>query len=435
MKTKLLLSFFLLFQFVGAQNITIPDPVLKNFLVNGFINFSQDPNNIVTYPPIDANGDGEISTTEALNVEGLDFYYTNITNLEGLQYFTNLKVISTYYANFPDFNQPTLVNLEQLSLLNSVGTSSLTSIDVSGNTNLTKFQCTSDLITSLDLSNNTLLKTVDIYCPQLTSLDLSNLVNLKTLSYIGRMPTIDLSDAVNLLTLTCIGASGSYSYPEENRLTSIDLSNQSKLINLNLTGNNLTSLDLSNCPNLEYIYIAQNKLSSLNINNVNYVKHFFCEDNLLVSLNVNSMFNLQIFSCKDNLLNSLSTKNNIIEDTIDFSGNPNLESICCDADEQVYMQNQCNLNDNATTVVVSDCGTESAPSSKIAMYPNPASDVLHLSSTKKINKVEVYALNGLKVISNSEVGDSIDLKELQSGMYFVKIYEDDGEKNMKFIKR
>jgi hypothetical protein len=435
MKTKLLLSFFLLFQFVGAQNITIPDPVLKNFLVNGFINFSQDPNNIVTYPPIDANGDGEISTTEALNVEGLDFYYTNITNLEGLQYFTNLKVISTYYANFPDFNQPTLVNLEQLSLLNSVGTSSLTSIDVSGNTNLTKFQCTSDLITSLDLSNNTLLKTVDIYCPQLTSLDLSNLVNLKTLSYIGRMPTIDLSDAVNLLTLTCIGASGSYSYPEENRLTSIDLSNQSKLINLNLTGNNLTSLDLSNCPNLEYIYIAQNKLSSLNINNVNYVKHFFCEDNLLVSLNVNSMFNLQIFSCKDNLLNSLSTKNNIIEDTIDFSGNPNLESICCDADEQVYMQNQCNLNDNATTVVVSDCGTESATSSKIAMYPNPASDVLHLSSTKKINKVEVYALNGLKVISNSEVGDSIDLKELQSGMYFVKIYEDDGEKNMKFIKR
>jgi hypothetical protein len=145
------------------------------------------------------------------------------------------------------------------------------------------------------------------------------------------------------------------------------------------------------------------------------------------------MFNLQIFSCKNNLLNSLSTKNNTIEDTIDFSGNPNLESICCDADEQVYMQNQCNLNDNTTTVVVADCGTESS-SSKIAMYPNPASDVLHLSSTKKINKVEVYALNGLMVISNENVGDSIDLKELQSGMYFVKIYEDAGEKNMKFIK-
>lgn len=434
MKTKLLLIFSLLFQVSGAQNITIPDPVLKDFLVNGSINFSQDPNNIVEYPPIDANDDGEISTAEALNVIGLNFYYLNITNLEGLQYFTNLKVLTTYYANFPDFNQPTLVNLEQLSLLNSVGYSTLTSVEVAANTNLTKFQCTSDLITSLDLSNNTLLKEVDIYCLSLTSLDLSNLTNLKSLSYIGRMPTIDLSDAVNLLTLTCIGASGSYSYPQENLLTSIDLSNQSKLINVNLTGNNLTSLDLSNCPNLEYIYVAQNKLSSLNINNVNYVKYFFCENNLLASLNVNGMFNLQIFNCKNNLLNSLSTKNNIIEDTIDFSGNPNLESICCDANEQLYMQNQCNLNDNATTVVVSDCGTESATSSKIAMYPNPASDVLHLSSTQKINKVEVYAMNGLMVISKDEVGDSIDLKELQAGMYFVKIYEEAGEKNMKFIK-
>lgn len=433
MKTKLLFILFLLFQFAGAQNITFSDPVLKEFLVNGTINFSQDPNNFVSYPPIDANDDGEISTTEALNVIGLDFYYLNITDLEGLQYFTNLKVITTYYANFPDFYQPTLVNLEQLSLLNSVGTSSLTSIDVSNNTNLIKFQCTSDLITSLDLSNNTLLKTVDIYCPSLISLDLSNLVYLKTLSYIGRLPTIDISDSVNLLTLTCIGASGSYTYPQENLLISIDLSNQSKLINLNLTGNNLTSLDLSNCPNLEYIYIAQNKLSSLNINNVNYVKYFFCEDNLLASLNVNSMFNLQIFNCKNNLLNSLSTKNNTIEDTIDFSGNPNLESICCDAEEQVYMQNQCNLNDNTTTVVVSDCGTEST-SSKLAMYPNPATDVLHLSSTKKINKVEVYAMNGLMVLSNEKVGTSIDLSNLQSGMYFAKVYEDGSEKNMKFIK-
>lgn len=432
MKTKLLFTFFLLFQLAGAQNITFPDPVLKEFLVNSTVNFNQDPNNYVAYPPIDANGDGEISTTEALDVVGLGFYYLNITNLEGLQYFTNLKVISTYYANFPVFNQPTLVNLEQLSLFNAVGASPLTSVDLSNNTNLIKFQCTSDLITSLDFSNNTMLKELDIYCPSLTSLNLNNLVNLKSLSYIGRMPTIDISDSINLLTLSCIGSSDSFAYPEENLLTSLDLSNQGKLINLNVTGNNLSSLDLSSCPNLEYIYIAHNNLSSLNLNNVNYVKYFFCEDNSLASLNVNSMFNLQIFNCKDNLLTSLSTKNNTIEDTIDFSGNPNLESICCDANEQIYMQNQCNLNDNVTTVVVSDCGTES--SSKIAMYPNPANDVLHLSSNKKINKIEVFALNGLMVLSSEEVGDSIDLTNLQSGMYFAKVYEDGGEKNMKFIK-
>ena len=202
MKTKLFLICFFLFQLSNAQNITFPDQVLKDFLLIAPINFNQDLNNFITYPPIDANSDGEISVTEALNVIGLDFYYLNITNLEGLQYFTNLKVITTYYANFPNFSQPNLINLEQLSLLNSVGSASLTYVDISNNTNLVKFQCSSDLITSLDLSNNTQLKNVEIYCPSLTSINLSNLVNLKNLSYLGKLPTIDISDSVNLLNLS-----------------------------------------------------------------------------------------------------------------------------------------------------------------------------------------------------------------------------------------
>ena len=431
MKTKLFLLCFFLFQFSNAQNITFSDPVLKDFLLIATINFNQDPNNYITYPPIDSNSDGEISMTEALNVIGLDLYYLNITNLEGLQYFTNLKVITTYYANFPNFNQPTLVNLEQLSLLNSVGYSSLTSVDVSNNTNLVKFQCSSDLITSLDLSNNTFLQTVDIYCPSLTSVNFSNLVNLKNLSYIGKMPTIDISDAVNLLNLNCIGSSGTYSFPLENRLTSIDLSNQTKLINLDLAGNLLSSLDLSFCPNLERISISNNLLSTLNITNVAYVKNFFCEDNLLTDLNVDAMFNLKNFICKNNQLTSLSTKNRIIEEYIDFSGNPDLNSICCDANEVIYMQNQCFLNNNNTVVVNSNCGA----SSKIAMYPNPVKDMLHLKSTISISKVEIFSPSGLLVMKDESESDVIDMNVLRSGMYFIRVYSSDGVAVMKFIKQ
>jgi len=431
MKTKLFLLCFFLFQFSNAQNITFSDPVLKDFLLIATTNFNQDPNNYITYPPIDANSDGEISFSEALSVIGLDLYYLNITDLEGLQYFTNLKVITTYYANFPNFNQPTLVNLEQLSLLNSVGYSSLTSVDVSNNTNLVKLQCSSDLITSLDLSNNTLLQTVDIYCPSLTTVNFSNLVNLKNLSYIGKLPTIDISDAVNLLNLNCIGSSGTYSFPLENRLTSIDLSNQTKLINLDLAGNLLSSLDLSFCPNLERISISNNLLNTLNITNVAYVKNFFCEDNLLTDLNVDAMFNLKNFICKNNQLTSLSTKNRIIEEYIDFSGNPDLNSICSDANEVVYMQNQCFLNNNDTVVVNSNCGA----SSKIAMYPNPVKDMLHLKSTISISKVEIFSPSGLLVMKDESESDVIDMNVLRSGMYFIRVYSSDGVAVMKFIKQ
>jgi hypothetical protein len=160
MKAKLLFGCFIFTQFCLAQNITFLDSVFKDYLLVANTNYNTDPNVVIQYPPIDANADGEISFAEALTVEGLYFGYANITNLEGLQYFTNVKVINTYYANFPNFYQPTLVNLEQLSLLNSVGISSLTSVDLSPNINLKKFECRGDILASLDFSSNTLLRDI-----------------------------------------------------------------------------------------------------------------------------------------------------------------------------------------------------------------------------------------------------------------------------------
>jgi hypothetical protein len=431
MKIKLLLSFFALTTLANAQNITIPDPVFKNLLAIAYTNFSGDANNFVVYPRIDANQDGEISYAEALAVEGLDLGYAGITNLEGLQYFTNVKKISTYYANFPNFYQPTLVNLEQLSLLNSVGNSSLTQVDISPNVNLKKFQCSSDLITSLDLSFTTQLRDVDLYCPSLTSLNLNNLSNLKNLTYLGRLSTIDLSDATNLLTLYCIGSGQTYSFPEQNLLTSLDLSNQSKLRILDISGNAITNLDVSACPNLEILNLSRNGLVNLNLDNVKYVRQFFCDDNLLPSLDVSSFFNLQNFNCRNNQLTSLNTKNDIIEDYIDFSGNPGLETVCCDANEVVYMQNLCNQYNNEAALVNGNCGAEA---NKISMYPNPVSDRLHLSANFDISRVEVYSSNGMLVMSSESVADAIEMNTLVSGLYFLKVFSSKAVNTMKFVK-
>ncbi|WP_395633999.1 T9SS type A sorting domain-containing protein [Flavobacterium sp.] len=431
MKIKLLLFLFVFTFIASAQNISIPDPVFKDLLLISYTNYNSDPNNFVVYPRIDANQDGEISFTEALAVEGLDLGYSNITNLQGLQYFTNVKKISSYYADFPSFYQPTLVNLEQLSLLNSVGSSSTTIVDLSPHLNLKKFQCNSSSLTSLDLSANTQLRDLDLYCPALTSLNLSNLSNLKNLSYLGALSTTDLSDAVNLLSLTCIGSTPNYTINQENLLTSIDLTNQNLLISLDLTGNAISSLDLSNCPNLETLRISNNGIETLILDNVNYVRQFFCSDNLLTSLNVDNMFNLKNFDCSNNQLSSLSTQNGIIEEYIYFSGNPDLESVCCDANEVVYMQNLCNQYDNNSAIVNSNC--ESA-TGRIAMYPNPVNDVLHLTATEGISKVEIYSINGVQVMSSNAVSDSIEMNTLNSGMYFLKVFTNQEVYTMKFIK-
>jgi hypothetical protein len=164
---------------------------------------------------------------------------------------------------------------------------------------------------------------------------------------------------------------------------------------------------------------------------VSYVKNFFCEENLLSDLSVDAMFNLNNFSCKNNQLTTLSTKNGIIEEYIDFSGNPNLNSICCDANEVVYVQNQCFLNNNDTVVVNSNCGA----SSKIAMYPNPVKDMLHLKSSISISKVEIYSTSGLLVMKDESQTDVIDMNVLKSGMYFIRVYSSDGVAVMKCVKQ
>ncbi len=431
MKIKLLLAFLFVVQLGTAQNITIPDSTFKDLLLISYINYTGDANNFVVYPRIDANQDGEISFTEALAVEGLDLGYSNITNLEGLQYFTNVKKISSYYADFSSFYQPTLVNLEQLSLLNSVSSSSTSFIDLSPNINLKKFQCNSVWLTSLDLSANTQLRDLDLYCPALTTLNLSNLSNLKNMSYLGAMPTIDLSDALNLLKLSCIGSSPNFSYPNENLLTSLDLSNQTKLSYLDLTGNLIPSLDLSNCPNLEVLNIGNNGIETLILDNIRYVRLFFCEDNLLTSLDVSKLFNLKNFFCANNQLTSLNTSNGIIEEFIDFSGNPGLESVCCDPNEVVYVQNLCNQYNNESALVNGSC----APvANRISMYPNPVGDLLHLSANDGISRVEIYSTNGMLVMSSDAVSDSIEMSDLNSGMYFLKVFSGQDVATMKFVK-
>ena len=433
MKTKLLFLFIITIQFGYSQNIVFADSIFKGYLLTAQINYNDDQFSTIVYPPIDANTDGEISQAEALAVIGLNAFYANITDLGGLEYFTNIKKITAYCPGFQTFNQPSLVNLEQLILYDVCGTGLPSSISLTAYPNLKKFQYVNNFITSLDFSSNPLLEDIVISCAELTSVDFSNLTKLKYLSYNGKLQTIDLSDSVNLLSLFCYGSSETFNYPASNLLTSLDLSNQTKLIYLDLSGNNLSTLDLSNCLNLENINVSNNQIETLNIDNLEYVKSFQCQNNLLTTLNVDDMFNLQDLNCNNNLLTNLSTKNGIIEDYVYFSGNPSLATICCDENEVVYMQNQCNLNGNTATIVDSNCNVTNTED-RISMYPNPVNDMLHLDAPNTITKIEVFAMSGLMVMSDRLESNVVNLSDLQSGIYFIKIYIGNDVSTMKFSK-
>lgn len=60
------------------------------------------------------------------------------------------------------------------------------------------------------------------------------------------------------------------------------------------------------------------------------------------------------------------------------------------------------------------------------VYPNPASDVLHIEGLESSFVYHIYNVNGAEVLSGEFTGDSsIDIKELESGNYI--LYLSDGE--------
>ena len=86
--------------------------------------------------------------------------------------------------------------------------------------------------------------------------------------------------------------------------------------------NKLTSLDVSQNPALQYLYCMNNKLTSLDVSQNEKLENLFCDKNQLTSLDVTQNIALKELHCTDNLLTSL-----------DVSKNPKLDDLECEQNQ------------------------------------------------------------------------------------------------------
>lgn len=81
-------------------------------------------------------------------------------------------------------------------------------------------------------------------------------------------------------------------------------------------------------------------------------------------------------------------------------------------------------------------GTNTYTYSKVVLYPNPVRDALNLSFDAPITRVSIHSIIGQEVKSqsiNAQAG-TIDVSNLSSGTYIIKIYADKLLQTLKFIK-
>ena len=71
----------------------------------------------------------------------------------------------------------------------------------------------------------------------------------------------------------------------------------------------------------------------------------------------------------------------------------------------------------------------------ISIYPNPVSDQLFLKSDYQINRIEVFTMEGLRALINTEAQQSINVSELARGAYLVLVTCEEGRALLQMQKQ
>ena len=280
-----------------GQIVNIPNTNFKAKLL------AADPSNQIAYGhgvyiKIDSNNDGNIQLSEALNVTKLDVGSSGITDMTGIQSFSNL----TYLSCTDEFG--------------------LTSLNVSNLTNLITLQCYDSGITSLNLTG--LVNLQDLYCQdnQITLLNLNNLTNLKNLWCLNNLITnINLNGCINLQGIECennlltnVDLTGLVNlmgvYFNDNQISNIAFNNLSNLSAIYCKNNLLTNVSVVNCPILNVVDFSNNQLNTINfIGNTNAI-YLSLQNNQLINLDLSSLSSLSSLNCSNNLFTSIDISNN-----------------------------------------------------------------------------------------------------------------------------
>jgi hypothetical protein len=62
----------------------------------------------------------------------------------------------------------------------------------------------------------------------------------------------------------------------------------------------------------------------------------------------------------------------------------------------------------------------------LKLFPNPAKDILNIETSLKIEKINVYDASGKVVKILQNIGKSIDVSTLKTGVYHLEIFTDKG---------
>ncbi len=271
---------------------------------------------------------------------------------------------------------------------------------------------------------------------------------------------IEVSEALQVkeLTPSPMGIPSGGSNFNYESIVGISFFTNLEYLNLNFSG--VTAIDVSEMANLKGLYFSNCPVNSLNVTNCTALEEIvtaFCN---VSSFDLSTLVNLRVFSAPVCPVVDLDLSHNIHLETLDLSacsalvslnvrnGNTessrqffrcyNLQDVCCDDEEYGEVLRQMSYIPVSTNGVNTNCNlavNDIGNIFQVKPYPNPVADVLYFDTTAEIYTVECYDSNGrlLHAISGSSI-NQVNVSDLKSGVYILKIKSNTGRSNFKFIK-
>ncbi|OMF17672.1 hypothetical protein BK131_06885 [Paenibacillus amylolyticus] len=223
-----------------------------------------------------------IQKSDVCEVETLQLSNHNISNLDGIEYFSGLQELDCAY------NQ-------------------LTGLDLTQNHKLRTLRCRENQLLTLDLRSNSELQVLDCSFNRLRKLDLSHNSKLVTLECHWNMLSELVTESLERLEeLSC-------SY---NALFSLELEHNKQLQRLDCANNYMLELNVTGCPNLIELRCHHNHIKQLDLRSNLVLESVRCFNNHISELDIRHNVQLRELYCSENKLTAL-----------DYSANPKLERL------------------------------------------------------------------------------------------------------------
>ena len=257
-------------EFVEINDTNFPDPVFQQYVKD----------NIDTADTTSGQKDGRLSKAERDAVTTISIDNQNCTDLTGIAYFANLKILYCSDNKLTGLDMSGNPALEQLLCYEN----NLESLNVTKNKKLSKLKCQHNGLKELNLKDNENLTELNCSYNQLTTLDVSKNAKLSILEcYNNGMEELNLGDITNLSWLLCA----------ENNLTELDVSKNRYLERLHCRYNNLRRLVIGNTYSLTMLYLLGNHLTSLDLYHKGEIDNFdYDPQSYTIDVNEDGTFDL-----------------------------------------------------------------------------------------------------------------------------------------------